>query len=106
MPRKQRPPSERRQISLRLDPDTIERLEDRALEETMRLGSHITLSSLLTRGAEMVLSTPLPGRPARVIKCNLVPAVNGSTVCLTCKQRGPERTVVCGDTGEEVERGS
>lgn len=106
MPRKSRPPLERRQISVRVHPDNIERLEERAMEESIRLGVNVNLTNLINRGIDLVLATPLPGKPARVSKCNLAPGVGNSTICVECKQKSPTRTIYCADLKAEVTRGS
>lgn len=106
MARRSRPPMERKQISVRVLPDEIERLEERALEESMRLGINVTLSSLINRGIQLVLTSPLPGAPARVDKCNLVESVAGSTKCLECLATSGNRNVYCRWKNEEVTRGN
>jgi hypothetical protein len=97
---------ERKQISVRVLPDDIESLEERALEETMRLGVNVTLSNLINRGIQLVLSTPLPGKPARPSICNLAPGVAGSTICLECRTKSGTRSLICPKTNQEVTRGS
>lgn len=79
----------RNQTTLRADPKIMEKLEERALEETMRLGVTVRFADLVRRGMLMVLAEPLPGRPARIAKCHLVPNAHGGTSCLECRSSWP-----------------
>lgn len=78
------PPKPPIQKTFRAEPHEFEELEERAMEETVRLGVNVSMSSLIRRGMRMVLETPLPphsrepkipclfvetGFPGEYIKC-------------------------------------
>jgi hypothetical protein len=99
-----KPPQTRGQTSIRMAPNLFEALEERALEESMRLGVSIKLADLIRRGAQLVLSEPLPGQPARVRRCKVVPTVNDGKTCLECKMTWTSRATepVCPRDGRAV----
>ncbi len=72
------------QKSVRLSPDLIERIEERAMKESIALGLNVDFTTLTRRGLELVLKTPVPELPD-IIECNLVPISQGKgTRCVTC----------------------
>lgn len=102
MARRPKPPQPRIQVSVRIDPETIERLEERALEETMRLGVTVRMADIVRRGAVLALAEPLPSKPKGMRRCSVVPSVEGN-VCLECKASWAKAMrPVCPRDGEPV----
>jgi hypothetical protein len=71
-----------REFRLRLEPGMLERLENRAIDESLSVRVDVSVSDLLRRGAAMVLDTPSP-LPRRD-ECLIVSTVYGGK-CLICK---------------------
>lgn len=94
------------QRTLRLTTEQSKALDDRSLMETAITGRDTSVSDLIRRGIDLVLSTPLPAQGGRKDDCLVVKTVGGGLCCLACGGRaGPGETAVdCPDagSGEEV----
>jgi hypothetical protein len=90
------------QKSVRFDPDFIERVEERAMAESLALGVSVDFSVLARRGLEMVLASPPPAS-VEAVPCNLAPIQRGKAArCLTCGLSSSTRTLPCPRTKQEV----
>ena len=82
------PPAPPEQKSVRYGTEMIERVEQRALEMSLRLGRTVKFAEIARRGIELALAEPLPDyvRGPRV-PCSLVRNAAGGVTCLECRMQ-------------------
>lgn len=78
-----KPPQPRTQVAVRLKPDVIDAVEERAAELAFRTRLPVTFSDMVKMGLELLMLQPLPPRPVRS-RCNVIDAAAGGRKCLTC----------------------
>lgn len=99
---RRKPPGIRIQKTFRACPDLIEKVEERALEESMRLGVTVKFADLARRGLELMLAEPLPGEPAVVKPCNVIRLFSKNVGCLECMKTGDTTGVYCAKQSKRV----
>jgi hypothetical protein len=102
------PPAPPVQKTFRGQPEFFEAVEERALQESLRLGTTVTFSDLVRRGLETVLDSELPPyvRGPR-LPCALVRTASGGLACTVCMVSGGERkgSLLCRKLSREVKLG-
>ena len=94
-----RAPSAPTQKTVRLSTELIMACEERALKESLVMGTLITFTDLVRRGLADVLASPEPVLAKRS-ECNIVNGAHGVVVCITCKATATDTTpIFCPRTG-------
>jgi hypothetical protein len=104
---KKPPPGPPVQKTFRASSDFIYSVEDRALQESLRLGREVRFSELIRRGLQMVLDSPLPEPVTGPrIPCALVPMAGGGVACVECRVSAPAKgSINCPELKREVSLG-
>lgn len=77
--------------TVRLTPELLRDLHERAERETARRGRNVTVANLIRRGARLVLESDMPTGSM----CNVVQTAGGGTRCLACGVEGTSEGVRC-----------